>query len=103
MGQGPYPPPKQRQQLMSSLTDLPEIGAVTARQLAAVRIGDADALREAGAEEAYLRIRDELDPGACVRLFTGLECAVRGISAKELSEEEKAQLARRFRQLAVVR
>lgn len=88
---------------MSSLTDLPEIGAVTARQLAAVRIGDAHALREAGAEEAYLRIRDELDPGACVRLFTGLECAVRGITAKELSEEEKAQLARRFRELAVAR
>lgn len=85
---------------MSTLTELPEIGAVTARQLAAVRIEDAQTLREVGAEEAFVRIRDELDPGACVRLFTGLECAVRGISAKELSQEDKAQLARRFQELA---
>lgn len=85
---------------MSDLMELPEIGAVTAKQLSAVGLGDAEALRAAGAEEAFLRIRDELDPGACVRLFTGLDCAVRGISSKELTPEEKAELRARFRALA---
>ncbi len=82
---------------MSSLTDLPEIGAVTAKQLIAVGISDAEALRAVGAREAFMRIRDQLDPGACVQLFTGLECAVRGIRAKELSPDDRAELRAWFR------
>jgi DNA transformation protein len=84
---------------MSSLTSLPEIGAVTAKQLAGVGIKDADTLRAIGARAAFTRIRDELDPGACVQLLTGLECAVRGISAKELSPDDKAELRDWFRSL----
>lgn len=85
---------------MSSLTELPEIGEVTARQLAAVGIADADALREAGAEEAFTRIRDELDPGACVRLFVGLECAVRGVRSADLPEGDKTELVARYRAIS---
>ncbi|GEM_PF-285097 len=86
-------------QTLSSLTDLPEIGAVTASQLVAVGIEDADALREVGALEAFVRIREQLDPGACLQLFTGLECAVRGIRAKQLSPDDRADLRARFRAL----
>lgn len=84
---------------MSSLTDLPEIGAVTARQLVAVGIEDADALREVGAPEAFVRIRDQLDPGACIQLFTGLECAARGVRSKQLSPADRAELRARFHSL----
>jgi DNA transformation protein len=77
---------------MSNLTDLPEIGAVTARQLAAVGIGDVKTLRELGAREAFSRIREELDPGACLQLLTGLECAVRGITAAALAPDDRAEL-----------
>jgi TfoX C-terminal domain. len=84
---------------LSSLTDLPEIGTVTARQLVAVGIEDADVLREVGAPEAFIRIREHLDPGACIQLFTGLECAVRGIRAKHLSPADRAELRARFHSL----
>lgn len=84
---------------MSDLTELPEIGTVTASQLVAVGIVDADTLREVGAPEAFVRIREQLDPGACIQLFTGLECAVRGIRSKQLSQEDRAELRARFRAL----
>jgi DNA transformation protein len=84
---------------MSSLADLPEIGNVTATQLVAVGIKDADTLRDIGARQAFSRIRDELDPGACIQLLIGLECAVRGISAKELPPKDKADLRAWFRAL----
>ncbi|MDR1294892.1 MAG: TfoX/Sxy family protein [Bifidobacteriaceae bacterium] len=86
---------------MSSLTDLPEIGPVTAKQLGAVGIGDAETLRELGAREAFSRIRGELDPGACLQLLTGLECAVRGITAAALAPDERAELRSWFRALPV--
>ncbi|MDN6567215.1 MAG: TfoX/Sxy family protein [Propionibacterium sp.] len=85
---------------MSDLTDLPEIGTVTARQLVAVGIGDAATLRRVGAVEAFARIRGQLDPGACLHLFTGLECAVRGISARQLSPEDRAELRASFQAIA---
>ncbi|MDR1766918.1 MAG: TfoX/Sxy family protein [Propionibacteriaceae bacterium] len=84
---------------MSDLTSLPEIGPVTARQLAEVGILDADTLRSLGSREAFLRIRAEVDPGACVQMLTGLECAVRGIRASELPPADKAELRDWFRQL----
>ncbi|MDR1386576.1 MAG: TfoX/Sxy family protein [Propionibacteriaceae bacterium] len=85
---------------MSDLTGLPEIGRVTAAQLQAVGIPDAATLRRVGAREAFSRIRAELDPGACVRLLTGLECAVRGVSARTLSEQDRADSRDWFRALS---
>ena len=84
---------------MNSLTDLPEIGTVTAKQLVAVGIDDPDKLRSVGAREAFIRIRELLDPGACIQLLIGMECAVRGINAKELSPDDKAELRAWFRAL----
>ncbi|MDR1450436.1 MAG: TfoX/Sxy family protein [Propionibacteriaceae bacterium] len=84
---------------MSDLTALPEIGPVSAGQLAAVGIPDADTLRAVGAREAFARIRADVDPGACVRMLTGLECAARGIRARDLPPEDKAELRDWFRAL----
>jgi DNA transformation protein len=85
---------------MTDLSALPEIGPVTARQLAEVGVRDAETLREVGAREAFTRIRAQLDPGACLRMLTGLECAVRGVRARGLPAPDKAQLRRWFHGLA---
>ncbi|MCL2466230.1 MAG: TfoX/Sxy family protein [Micrococcales bacterium] len=84
---------------MSDLLDLPEIGPVAAANLAAVGIEDAETLREVGAQEAFVRIRTEVDPGACLQMLTGLECAVRGVRASMLPPADKAELREWFRSL----
>ncbi|MDR3070483.1 MAG: TfoX/Sxy family protein [Propionibacteriaceae bacterium] len=84
---------------MTELTALPEIGPVTACQLSEVGIADAKTLREVGAREAFARIREKVDPGACIQMLTGLECAVRGIHARDLSPEDKSDLRDWFRAL----
>jgi len=76
----------------NDLTDLPEIGAVTARELIAVGIDQAAILREVGAKAAFLRIRSQLDPGACIMLLTGLQAAVEGVRSAELDPATKAEL-----------
>lgn len=68
----------------SDLMSLPEIGAVTATQLVEVGIDTPTALRTVGSKEAFLRIRDQLDPGACISLLRGLEAAVQGVRARDL-------------------
>ena len=78
----------------SDLMSLPEIGAVTAQQLLAVGIDTPAALRALGAKEAFLRIRDQLDPGACIALLTGLEAAVQGVRARDLEPQTRADLNR---------
>ena len=80
----------------TDLVSLPEIGAVTARELVDVGIADAVALREVGAREAFLRIRDQLDPGVCFHLFSALECGVRGVRSTQLTDDERAQLRAQF-------
>ncbi|MCL2803611.1 MAG: TfoX/Sxy family protein [Micrococcales bacterium] len=84
---------------MTDLTKLPEIGAVTARQLKAVGIEDAETLREVGARQAFGRIRSQLDPGACLALLRGLEAATRGIRAVELPPQDKAELLAWYKHL----
>lgn len=78
----------------TDLTSLPEIGKVTAEQLRAVGIPDTETFRAVGAREAFLRIRSQLDPGACIQLLTGLEAAVQGVRAGDLSPQIRADLNR---------
>lgn len=76
---------------MSALTDLPNIGEDTARQLEEAGIDSPEKLREVGSEQAWLRLLAR-DPSACVQRMYGLEGAVRGIRKSELSEADKARL-----------
>jgi DNA transformation protein len=80
-----------------SLTDLPEIGPVTARRLTEVGVPDPATLRSVGAIEAFKRIRTHLDPDACIQEFTGIECAVQGIRARELTPEQREDIREQFR------
>ena len=52
------------------LTGLPNIGTVLAENLRRVGITSAEELRAAGACEAWLRIRAQVDPGACFHQLT---------------------------------
>ena len=76
----------------SDLMSMPEIGAVTAQQLVAVGIDTPAELRTVGSREAFLRIRERLDPGACIALLHGLEAAVQGVRARDLEPRVKTDL-----------
>ena len=78
------------------LTDLPNIGPVLARNLQTIGIDTPEALRKVGAEEAWLRIRLNVDGGACLHQLQALAGAVAGIPKKELSLERKTQLKQFF-------
>ena len=73
------------------LTGLPNIGTVLAENLRRVGITSAEELR-AGACEAWLRIRTQVDPGACFHQLTALAGAEMGLPKKELPPERKAEL-----------
>lgn len=78
------------------LTELPNIGPVLAKNLRAIGINTSDALREMGAEEAWLRIRLNVDSGACLHQLQALAGAAAGVPRKELSPERKTELKNFF-------
>ncbi len=52
----------------------------------------ADQLRTVGSIEAFLRIRANVDPGACLHMLYGLEGAVQGMRDSLLPAEVKQDL-----------
>ena len=77
---------------MEQLSDLPNLGAVAVENLRKVGIETPEQLRSVGAEEAWLRIRAQVDDGACLHLLQGLKGAELGIKKTLLSPEQKAEL-----------
>lgn len=78
------------------LKELPNIGPVLADNLRKIGVDTPEALREMGAEEAWLSIRSRVDPGACLHQLQALAGAVAGVPKKELSPERKAELKQFF-------
>lgn len=85
--------------MSTKLTDLPEIGPTVAGWLTAVGITDAETLQATGAKAAFLEIRTNADPSACVHLLQALEGAIRGVRTPALPPEVKADLRDWFRAL----
>ena len=81
------------------LTDLPNIGPVLADNLRRVGITSAEDLRAAGAQDAFLRIRAQVDPTACFHQLTALAGAELGIRKTALTPEQKADLRTFFETL----
>ena len=75
-----------------NLESLPNIGPVLAGNLRRVGVDTPEALRETGAEQAFLRIRAQVDSAACFHQLTALAGAEAGIPKGELSPERKAEL-----------
>lgn len=74
------------------LTGLPNIGPVLADNLKKIGVETPEALREMGAEAAWLKIRGQVDPGACLHQLQALAGAVAGIPKKDLAPERKTAL-----------
>ena len=77
---------------MERLTDLPNIGPKLADNLEKAGVTDPDRLRSMGAEEAFLRIRAQVDPSACLHQLEALAGAVSGMKKSLLSPERMAEL-----------
>lgn len=84
---------------MERLTDLPNIGPKLAANLEKIGVAGPEQLRAMGAEEAFLRIRAQVDPTACLHQLEALAGAEAGIKKSLLPPERKAELKRWFREL----
>lgn len=81
---------------MAQLSDLPNIGADTQRQLNEIGIKTYEELKELGAEKAWLKIQ-EIDESACIHRLLGLEGAIQGVRKTMLPDERKAELKEFYR------
>jgi DNA transformation protein and related proteins len=77
--------------MTTDLLQQPNIGKDTATKLILVGINSYTELKEAGTEQAFLRLQT-LDPGACIQLLFGLEGAIEGIPYTQLSPQKKQEL-----------
>lgn len=84
---------------MTKLTDLPNIGPKLAGHLEQAGITTPEALLEAGAEGAFLRILSQADATACLHELEALAGAVAGVRKSLLPPERKAELKAWFRSL----
>lgn len=76
---------------IEKLSDFPNIGKDTERQLKEVGINTIDELKELGAEQAWLRIQT-IDESACINRLLGLEGAIMGVKKTLLPDDRKAKL-----------
>ena len=84
---------------MEKLTDLPNIGPKLAENLKKIGVTTPDQLRALGAEQAFLRIRAQVDNTACLHQLEALAGASEGIKKCLLSPERKAELKAWHRKL----
>ena len=78
--------------MMSTLSDLPNVGKVLEDNLRKINIETPEQLRQIGAEEAFFRIRMVVDLGACLHMLYGIQGAIEGIPDKFLSDQTKERL-----------
>ena len=83
------------------LTDLPNVGLKLAENLRRVGLETPEDFRKAGAREACLRIRAQVDPTACFHQLTALAGAELGVPKKAIPAEEKAELRAFFDNLSI--
>ena len=83
------------------LTDLPNVGLKLAENLRRVGLETPADFRKAGAREAFLRIRAQVDPTACFHQLTALAGAELGVPKKAIPAEEKAELRAFFDNLSI--
>lgn len=76
---------------MGELAKLHNIGAAVEAQLNQVGIFTEDELKQAGAEQAWLKIR-MIDESACMNRLLALEGAIQGMKKTLISDQRKLQL-----------
>jgi DNA transformation protein len=85
-----------RKNNMSELSNLPNIGKVLENNLLEIGIKTTDELRKTGSKKAFLKIRADVDPGACLHMLYGIEGAIEGIRYTDLESSTKEDLKRFF-------
>ena len=85
--------------MLGKLTQLPNIGPVLEGNLEKIGVTSAEELAAIGAEQAFLRIRSEVAPTACLHQLDALAGAVAGVRKSQLSQERKEELKRWYRSL----
>lgn len=84
---------------MEDLKTLPNIGRELADKLSLVGIDSAIKLREAGSENAFIKLKT-IDPeGSCINMLYALEGAIQGIRWHGLSPERKQELKEFYRMI----
>ena len=76
---------------MSELTSMMNIGKEMAKKLTSVGIGSSEKLIEAGAKDAFLRLKQKYPNVCLVHLYT-LEGAIQNTEFNSLSEDTKKKL-----------
>lgn len=76
---------------MGELSKLPNIGNAVEAQLHQAGIFTEKELKQTGAEQAWLRIR-QIDESACMNRLLALEGAIQGIKKMLLPDARKLQL-----------
>lgn len=84
---------------MERLTGLPNIGPKLAENLEKIGVTTPEQFRALGAEEAFIRIRAQVDPTACLHQLEALAGAAEGVKKSLLSPERKAELKTWYRGL----
>ena len=87
--------------MKSDLLKVLNIGKDTESKLIQAGIHSFAELKAVGTEQAFLRLQS-FDPGACIQLFYGLEAAIQGIPASQLTFEKK-QVLKEFHRLSKAR
>ena len=85
---------------MEPLIGLPNIGETLAKKLALADVTCYNDLVSLGSVEITLKIRDDVDPGACYNMLYAIEGAIRGVRWHAISKEERNQLKREFNHAA---
>ncbi|MDF9823662.1 DNA transformation protein [Breznakia sp. PF5-3] len=81
---------------MNDLLALPNVGKVLAQNLLAAGITTPEQLYTEGSMNAFLKIRENADPDACIRVLYGLQGAIEGIKDTNLSYLTKNELKHFF-------
>lgn len=77
---------------MGALFSLPNVGKVLEKNLNVIGVYTQEQLIHMGSREAFLRIRLEVDSGACLHMLYGLQGAIENIRDTGLSETTKRNL-----------
>lgn len=85
---------------MSALSDLPNVGKVLEDYLLQIGITTPEQLKSAGAEEAFIRIRLQVDSGACLHMLYGIQGAIDGVKDSCLTDDVKQGLKEFYKTLS---
>lgn len=83
--------------MKSDLSNQPNIGKDTEAKLIKVGITSFTELKEAGVEQAFLRLQ-AIDPGACLSLLYGLAGAIEGVRWNQHPPQRKQELQEFYHQ-----